>query len=190
MNNAKGAILVLKSRELFTIESPTRRFFVIIKSEVLKLNNALEIYLRESDMIFSVKANLVLRGKPYLFCPDCRCGGKTDFMGLIDTNLCIPKCDYALMVWLFNARQWKVWVRSRPQKLKQMDIENAVREGRIIIETIKIEEGLAVTKIIKVEETLVRITEMQEKIVIQIEKGVLRESAEIQPLPLFLLNNT
>lgn len=149
------------------------------------MNNELEVSLRGLDWDYPIKANCVLRSRPYLFCPDCRCGRKTDFMGRTDVSLCVPSCEYAMMVWIFNSLQWKIWSAGRPPELKQMDIEKAVKEGRITVETIKAEEGLTITETIKIEETLVKIITTRERKVIRIEKGVLRESEEAIALPLF-----
>ena len=157
------------------------------------MNNQLELetYLRRSNMSIAQKANWVLRGKPYSVCPDCQCRGEMSSPGRMGVKLCLPSCKYALMPCTFNPLQWKEWLRFRPAELRQLDIEHAVREGRISGETTPIitRGAPTITETIRIRETLVTIITTETRKTIRIEQGSLRESDEITISPSFFSKN-
>ena len=123
----------------------------------------MEYELRKSPMGYCLKANFYLRGERL------SCLSKLSLTeGFIaETGECCKRSPFAMMPWIFNEYRWRKWVKERPPELKKMDLEKAIREGRISLETI-IEEGIE-AKVIQIEETLVIIVATEEVTEIGVE---------------------
>ena len=94
----------------------------------------LEKSLRESEMDYSLKVNLFLRGVASTPCTDCPFKNERFFAPIWErTKKCFQKCPFGIVIWILSKEQLMLYETVRSERLKERDIRKA-REERQIIE--------------------------------------------------------
>jgi hypothetical protein len=94
------------------------------------MNMDLEKELRESQMIYPLKANYYLRRVKLVPCPDCPF--KEPVSILEQDAFCFSKCPFEIIVWILSPEQLKVYEGVRPTERRLIDLERAMKEGKMV----------------------------------------------------------
>lgn len=103
--------------------------------------------LRQSEMDYSLKANLYLHGVAFTPCEDCPFKDER-LPGIIKIGpmrtrmeMCFERCPYEIMIWLLSKEQFQLYEKLRPLEKKKKDFQKAIRENKIVQIEIKTGEG-------------------------------------------------
>ena len=94
----------------------------------------LEHNYRNSNEVYPLKATRCIYGVSQIPCPDCPYKNEYPPVSIfIKTEKCFERCPYQIMLWILSKEQLEIYERVRPPEKKKIDIELAIREGKIIL---------------------------------------------------------
>jgi len=93
----------------------------------------IEKELRESSMIYSLKANFYLKRLFSTPCDDCPFKEENPSVPISEKDEdCFKRCPFDIMIWLLNEKQTALYQKFRPPEKKKRELEKVIREGKII----------------------------------------------------------
>jgi hypothetical protein len=109
-------------------------YFVIIKSEVLKLNTEeLERYLRSSTLTYPLKASWLVHDVSQNPCPSCPFQKEDPSIPIsMKEGKCFERCPFNIIIWILNKEQEFLYEKFRPDDKKKSDLEMAINAHKII----------------------------------------------------------